>query len=337
MSFAQLLQVNQQLNQLKGELEHYASQFQALFHNLPLPLLLVDEQGAISKLNPAAFQVLGRAAADQANQALGALCVAADRAKVDDLVQRCLEAPDTIHTETVRLAQGDQKHRAYELIGQASAAPEDGTRILVYCRRSAGQQRALDLGANAPAPRPRAYPPQGTIPTDRLILGKDLEALPIRLNCTTHHCCMLIGVSPTTWAAWKRDPAAPVPNLPTVLAVRLLDAFPFLAEPAHSPEDLLALLRRTYRRRVSRIEVSLLLGRGWASFFRWTSRSAPAEVVQNLIGLLSRLLEHYPREVFDYYRSLVEAEARLRGIDNLWQSRDWRVGKAAREDDEEAD
>ena len=81
-----------------------------------------------------------------------------------------------------------------------------------------------------------------TIPSDRPVLGRDLETLRERLQRTVLDCCCLLGIPPTLWAEWKRHEAKPIPNPTVALAVRLYDCFPELAPVEPSLGVLRALL-----------------------------------------------------------------------------------------------
>lgn len=160
------------------------------------------------------------------------------------------------------------------------------------------------------------------IPSDRPVLGRDLETLQQRLACPTMRLCALLGVSLSTWTEWKNQPEQPLPS-PAALLVRLYDRFPFLLLPDPTPEALRQALMQREGRPMTLVELSLLLGRECTAGYRWKTRSPPSATVVSLIESLLRLLE--TEESFEEYRRLVEAEARARGIVDIWAQQTWKI------------
>lgn len=326
MSFAQLIEITKQVKHVKGELERFAFLFNAQFKKLPLPLFLLDTQGTIERVNANGLDTLGRAEADLVGRPFTALCAPKGKDDCEALMQQCLEQPDQSHILSTRLIHGDNEQRTYHLIGQAGELGEEiQPKILLYCRRTGvnkADEEAIEALLRAPA---TGHPPASAIPTDRMVLGCDLETLQKRLNSSAQRCCALLGIRFNIWSDWKREPDKPIPNPGVCLLIRLLDAFPFLAEVPYSADNLRDALTRKYGRRFTKTEVALMLGRQASAYTRWGTRSAPTDVIVNLTAFLVELLETEPLGAFDYYRELVEREARARGIKNLWEERTWRT------------
>ena len=80
--------------------------------------------------------------------------------------------------------------------------------------------------------------PMPAIPSDRPVLGQDLNLLAARLNRTSAECCALLGISQSTWSVWKKRGDQPIPSPTVALAIRLYDCFPELAPREPTPEDL---------------------------------------------------------------------------------------------------
>jgi hypothetical protein len=161
------------------------------------------------------------------------------------------------------------------------------------------------------------------IPTDRPVLGKDLETLRARLDCTSLECCALLGIPLTTWSTWKNREDEPIPNPTAALTLRLYDRFPELVPTNPTPEELRVLLVQVTGRKIPVSELSLLLGREKTSGHRWRERGAPSVPVSRLMGILQRLLETKYLSGFVEYRTLLEREAAARGIPNLLEAGSW--------------
>jgi hypothetical protein len=163
-----------------------------------------------------------------------------------------------------------------------------------------------------------------TIPLDRPVLGRDLEALREKLNRTALECCFLLGIPLTTWADWKRHEDNPLPNPTAALAVRLYDRFPELAPAEPNPAVLRERLTETTGRRMTLAELSLLLGREKTSGYRWQTRGEPSLTVSRLIRGLMQLLENQGPGGLDAYLDLVKGEALARGISDLREAGAWK-------------
>lgn len=174
-----------------------------------------------------------------------------------------------------------------------------------------------------------------TIPSDRPVLGRDLETLRERLQRTVLDCCCLLGIPPTLWAEWKRNEAKPIPNPTVALAVRLYDGFPELAPVEPSLGVLRALLAEITGRRIPLTELSVFLGREKTSGYRWQSRGDPSMMVSRLTQALIQLLERQGHRGFAAYHQLLTQEAAARGIANLMETGAWK--RKAAPDGEESE
>mgnify|MGYP006870084542 CR=1 FL=1 len=74
------------------------------------------------------------------------------------------------------------------------------------------------------------------IPTNRPVLGRDLDEIKQEFGLSTADACYLFGLSITKWTHVVRQaPDAPVKDPTLALVVRLLDANPDLNEIHQTP------------------------------------------------------------------------------------------------------
>ena len=325
MSVTELLTISDQYEQLKQQRERLAQAFEAHFSHETAPMLIINDQGVIERVNAAALDSWGYAEKELIGSEVVTLCTAKDQAEMRHFVNQCAKRPPKSQQLATRLFHSDRRLRNYVVVGLGyPLSDSDEPKLVLYCQRATKKSadNALEsLSVNAGS----EVVPESTIPTDRPVLGRDIDALPKRLQCGIQRCCALLGISYNSWQKIVKQPDEPVSIISIALTARLLDAFPHLAAPPYSPEDLLGRLQEKSRRRVSRAEVALMLGRQVTSFSHWGSAEvAPAEVVVNLSAYLVEILDTLSLEAFEHYRGLVEQEAKTRGIEDIWQHGTWK-------------
>lgn len=165
--------------------------------------------------------------------------------------------------------------------------------------------------------------PMPAIPSDRPVLGQDLNLLAARLNRTSAECCALLGISQSTWSVWKKRGHQPIPSPTVALAIRLYDRFPELAPREPTPEELLGLLSQVTGQTVPYTRLAALLGRERTSGYRWTQRGRPSLPVSRLIGAVQRLLLTRFTTGLHEYEQMIAREAAARGIVDLFQEGSW--------------
>ena len=165
--------------------------------------------------------------------------------------------------------------------------------------------------------------PNPTIPPDRPVLGQDLNPFADRLNRTPAECCALLGISASTWSAWKKRGDQPIVSATVALAIRLYDRFPELAPRESTPEELLSLLNQVTGQTIPHTRLAALLGRERTSGYRWTQRGHPSLPVSRLIGAVQRLLLTRFTGGLHEYERLVLQEATARGMTDPLRDGSW--------------
>lgn len=330
MTITQLIETIGLLRRAREEAQRYAFFIQSLFRRIHSPLLILDDKGTIQQANPSALDTFGYAAKELQDTSFLTLCGATDIGTAKTHLRSALENPDQPQQWQARLTHNDGKLHAYTLSTQILDLDGGGRPgILLHCLPADDASLTAATLADAKRSALATFRPltlAATIPTDRPILGKDLETLPDHLNCSITHCCQLLGIATMVWYNWRRKPDEPITSRTVALNIRLLDAFPMLAEMPYSPTDLHQALEQKLGRKVTLVELSLMLGMERASAYRWGRGVPPVEPIVCLIARLVELLDRQPVEAADYYRSLVDAEAQLLGIDNLWAQGSWKPG-----------
>ena len=325
MSVTELITISDQYEQLKQQRKRLARAFEEQFSDETAPMLIISCEGVIERVNAAALDSWGYDKSELIGSEVVVLCTAKDQAEIRHFVSQCIKQQSKPQQLTTRLFHSDRRLRNYVVISLGYPLSDgDEPKLVLYCQRAtkksadnALESLLADAGSEAV--------PESTIPTNRPVLGRDIDALPKRLQCGIQRCCALLGISYNSWQKIVKQPDEPVSIISIALAARLLDAFPYLAAPPYSPEDLLSRLQEKSGHRTSRAEVALMLGRQATSFSHWgNTEVAPAEVVVNLSAYLVEILDELSLDAFEHYRSLVEQEAKARGIEDIWQRGTWK-------------
>ena len=160
------------------------------------------------------------------------------------------------------------------------------------------------------------------IPSDRRVLGRDIELVRQKLGLTVLQMCQIVGVSSITWYAWRGKPKQPIKTRTAELHLRLLDALPDVAKIPVHPADLKHLLEMHLKRDVTYTEVALLLGVERGAGYSWARGRSVHEQALALTASLMRLLLEMPPEAWSLYHTLIEQQATLEGTD-IWRTRTW--------------
>ena len=169
-------------------------------------------------------------------------------------------------------------------------------------------------------------PPAGALlPADRPVLAKDLDPLRRKLGIGVNRFCELLGITPVTWYAWRKDPDAPLANRTTALHLRLLDAIPELAQLGAQPLDLQEALRAQRGIDLTFTELALLLGVERRAGYGWSRGYPASDQVRALTASLLYLVFNQPRAAWDQYQRLLDAQATLEGVD-LATTKSWSAG-----------
>lgn len=332
MTINQLTESLDLLSRAREDAQRYEIVIQALFKSLPSALLLLDASATIKRANADFAKRFGYKIGEITGTSFLDLCSPKPAQTSRQNFDAALQDPAKVPTWSLRLRHKDGGRKQYTV--SARAVDLSGTaaaRLLVHCLPGSKVAPTDTLAGTAAEVDHLGATPAATIPTDRPVLGKDLQTLPDHLNCTITRCCVILGVATMAYYDWRSKPDQPVPNRTVALHVRLLDAFPWLAEVSETPVDLQQALEQKLGRSVTLIEMSLLLGMERTSGYRWGRGVQPSEMIVGLIANLVELLDRQPAAAIEHYYALVEAEAKLAGIDNLWKRGAWRTTKPDRE------
>ena len=196
---------------------------------------------------------------------------------------------------------------------------------------ASARARLLVWAEPAGAPPASSWPADGEPPTgallpvDRPVLAKDLDPLRRKLGIGVNRFCELLGITPVTWYAWRKDPDAPLANRTTALHLRLLDAIPELAQLGAQPLDLQEALRAQRGIDLTFTELALLLGVERRAGYGWSRGYPASDQVRALTASLLYLVFNQPRAAWDQYQRLLDAQATLEGVD-LATTKSWSAG-----------
>lgn len=193
----------------------------------------------------------------------------------------------------------------------------------------ASERARLIVWAEQPGtPTASSHPPDGEspagtlLPADRPVLAKDLDPLRRKLDIGVNRFCELLGITPVTWYAWRKDSDAPITSRTTVLHLRLLDAVPELAQLGAQPLDLQQALRALRGIDLTFTELALLLGVERRAGYGWSRGYPASDQVRALTASLLYLVFNQPREAWDQYQRLLDSQAALEGVD-LATAKSW--------------
>ena len=172
------------------------------------------------------------------------------------------------------------------------------------------------------------------IPTNRPVVGNDINDLRIQYGLSTADACYLFGMSMAKWSkivCLGRD--EPVTDVPLALFARLLDANPWLYTPPEypSPNEMKELFQEASSEKINQRTISILLGADGSSAHRWLklgSRQGPS--VQRLMLYLEQTLlsANDPAtraQALSIWKGIVEAEGYARTGKDVFKTGKWRL------------
>jgi hypothetical protein len=121
-----------------------------------------------------------------------------------------------------------------------------------------------------------------------------------------------LSVNINKYYEMRRRADEPIEDGAIARIVRLLDAFPTLADSQFTPAYLRESLSNLYGRPVILGELALLLGRDISTISRYEADQQSHRTTFRLTALLCQLLETQPMEAFEFYQQLATTEQTLR-------------------------
>jgi hypothetical protein len=173
-----------------------------------------------------------------------------------------------------------------------------------------------------------------TIPVTRPVVGRDLDDVKRTFGLSTADACWLFGMSITKWThVARRDADLPITDPTLALLVRFLDAHPELPVVPKGPNavemhELVDAIIPTDQKRFS-----VLMGSEASGAYRWRrkeSRQSPALLRLMYFMRMSLMSRDDGDKValLNDWSKVVEAEARARGVDNVFRVGRWNMTKA---------
>lgn len=217
---------------------------------------------------------------------------------------------------------GEHPDQRCQLVGKALAQvlPETGPRLILWVEPE-------DRDTAEPTIRHR-----GNLPDDRRVLGRDLDRVRQRAGVNVQRFCELLGISPTTWYSWRRNPDEPLPNRTAELHLRLLDALPEVARPSDHPADLQPLLELHSGRQPTFTEIAIYFGVQRRTGYSWSQGGPVSGQARALTASLMRLLLGRQAGAWDTYQGLIDLQARLEHVD-VRQTKSWGAPEDAESDE----
>lgn len=176
----------------------------------------------------------------------------------------------------------------------------------------------------------------GKIPSNRPILGKDLDTIRIQQGILTADACWLFGLSITRWMQIVRQASEiPVKDPTLALLIRLLDNNPELSVIPRFPTaiemfEVINSVQETDQKRFS-----LLFGSEASAANRWlvdnNTRQSPA--VNRLMhymkaALMSKAPDQRPA-LIDRWAGIVREEGQARGVPDVFRAGNWNPKRVA--------
>lgn len=298
------------------DLRQVSVQLDAAMHRAQAPAFELTAEGRITYLNPAARALLGEAPVDGRPFTDFVSDPLFTRRRLESLRHdgRSQSWPEQFVGE-------EPPNRRCQLIAKAlpQLLSETDRRLILWA-----EPEARDT--TEPAIHRR-----GELPADRRVLGGDLERVRRRVGVSVQRCCELLGISATTWYAWRRNAEQPIPNRTAELHLRLLDALPEVARPADHPADLQHLLELRLGRPPAFTELAIYLGVQRRTGYSWAQNGPVNGQARALTASLMRLLLEHPADAWEDYQALIDRQARLEQVD-VWQAKSWGPSEEAGSD-----
>ena len=167
------------------------------------------------------------------------------------------------------------------------------------------------------------------IPSNRPVLGKDLDAIRQAFGLLTNDIIWVLSMSITRWTQIVRQaPDEPIKDPSLALLVRFLAQHPELAVIPKQPSttEMFELLNEITEVEPKRF--ATYFGSETSAAYRWMRPDArPSSTVQRLMHFMRMaLLMQNPSgrtQMLEEWRKTVQLEGRLRGIDDVFKSGRW--------------
>lgn len=174
------------------------------------------------------------------------------------------------------------------------------------------------------------------IPTNRPVMGRDLDEIKQEFGLSTADACWLFGLSITKWTHVVRQGAdVPVKDPTLALVVRLLDANPDLNVVPQTPssQEIFDLLRESLPE-LDQKRFSIIMGSEATAGYRWLkvgSRHSPtlSRLMLYMHMALTRLPKKERVKALQQWRKTVELEASARGVDDVFSVGRWTTSESA--------
>jgi hypothetical protein len=169
------------------------------------------------------------------------------------------------------------------------------------------------------------------IPTNRPVLGKDLDAIAQQFGMLVSDACWLFGMSITKWMqVVRKAPEVPLRDPTLALLVRFLDAHPELNVIPQFPSaaEMFALVNKVQE--VDQKRFSVMFGSEASATYRWLkpgSRMSPA-VGRLMYYMKMAMLAASPEkrsQMLESWRETVQLEGTARGVADIFKSGAWRA------------
>jgi hypothetical protein len=167
------------------------------------------------------------------------------------------------------------------------------------------------------------------IPTNRPVLGKDLDSIAQQFGMLVSDACWLFGMSITKWMQIvRRQPDVPLKDPSLALLVRFLADHPELSVIPKYPsaEEMFAMVNKVQEFDQKRF--SVLFGSEASATYRWLkpgSRMSPT-VGRLMFYMKMAMLASSPEkraQMLENWRETVKLEGQARGVDDIFKSGAW--------------
>ena len=173
------------------------------------------------------------------------------------------------------------------------------------------------------------------LPTNRPVLGKDLDAVRQQFGLLTNDIIWVLGMSITRWMQIVRQNGnEPVKDPTLALLVRFLDQHPELQViPRYpTPQEMFDQLNEVAE--VDPKRLSVLFGSEVSAAYRWMRPDArPSSAVNRLMHFMRTAMLMRDTagraELLDDWRKTVDHEARARGVEDIFRTGKWTPPKVA--------
>lgn len=168
------------------------------------------------------------------------------------------------------------------------------------------------------------------IPTNRPVVGKDLDGVAQNFGILVSDACWLFGLSITDWTRIVRQqPQEPLRDPTLALLVRFLDAHPEMSVIPKFPtaEEMFQEVNKIQE--VDQKRFSVLFGSEASAAYRWLK---PGSRMSSSVGRLMfymRMALHSRSpskraELMENWRETVRLEGSARGVDDIFKSGAWK-------------